>query len=587
MNKDANATSKLFIFLLIDASAYFGAIFFVQLYNLLHFDGAAKSWQYVLVTAVCSTIIFILALAHQKIHGRFKAIPAAAEVVFFLLIALGPLILIERLPAEKGFSLFWMPGEWLKLPRAIMLGVRVTFPFFILYAAALLAGLYAMLRGGKPVLIYGALVVTWIFAVSCALTLLMQVDVRSSLLVIGMLFPMLLTLAGTMLKAGRFTARSITALLFSMAILPFYFGLVPYFSNNPALGKIICRMTPGCGMSFSGDAASPAPGMVRLYPRAGQNSKFPLAFLREFYFDRRRDFLFSTYGPTCGFVRLDMSTGNLEVKKYGFLVRYLWSEDDLPYLLAPDWYNSDMLVLDKDSFEIKKRFDLYNIGINVSWNIAADNKYIYLLSTELPLLARFERGSFKFVDKLDFKQLGLIPMSFGAYGLVLDPTRDHAFINLGAYDLKYTFRLVRVDTNSFKLEATRYIRTGSTLMTILPSKGTLLMYDFYAQKVTEIDQETLETRRTFDGVVQCRAAALDEARDLLYMVGFGLGELKAIDYSSGKTLSNYHIGNKAGSMFLLPEEDVLLVGSDSGIYRVDLNKFTGISKKTLPEAETR
>lgn len=573
MGKDASATTRLFLFLLVDALVYSGALFFVQLFNLLHFDGAAKSWQYGLVTAACSTMIFLLSLVYQKIRGRISVISAAAEVVLFLLIALPPLIFVESLSARKGFSTLWMPGEWLKLPWAILLGIRVAFPFFIFYTITLLIGLHSMLLGRKPVFIYIGLAVSWVMAISCALILFMQVDARNYQLIIVMLIPMLLTFVGTLLKAGRFTARSILFLIVFMSIMPFYFGLVPYFSNNPLFGKIICSVTPGCKMQFSGNPASPAPGMRRLYPKSGQKPQFPLAFLREFYYDRRCGFLFSTYGPTCGFIRLHVPTGDLKIMKYKFLVRYLWSEDALPYLLAPDWYNADMLKLDKDSFRIEKRYNLYDIGINVSWNMAADDKYIYLLSTEYPLLARFEKNSFEFVDKLDFKQLGLIPMSFGAYGLTLDHTRHHAFINLGAYDLNYTFRLLRIDTNSFKVDAARFIRTGSTLMTALPSKGTLLMYDFYSNKVTEIDQETLETRRTFEGVFQCRAVAYDEARDMLYMVGYGLGELKAIDYSSGRTIRNYHIGNKAGSLFYSVEEDALLVGSAAGIYYVDLSEL--------------
>ena len=166
---DDGPVTKLFMFLLMDALVYCVAIFFAQLYNLLHFDNAASGWTYFIVTAACSAAVFLLALAYQKTRGQLNVAAAAAEVALFLFIALAPLVLIEIMPAQKGLSVLWMPGEWLKLPRVVLFGARVALPYFMLFTVMLLVGLHAMLSGRRPVLIFLAIAVSWI-AASCVRT---------------------------------------------------------------------------------------------------------------------------------------------------------------------------------------------------------------------------------------------------------------------------------------------------------------------------------------------------------------------------------------------------------------------------------
>jgi len=565
------------LYLLFDGAVYLAAIYAVQTVNLLHFDRVTATWKYALATAGCAAVVFLFAAAYRGILGKPNVTKAAAEAALFLIIALGPLILLEWIPARKGMSIYWMPAEWLKMPRAFLFGVNVSFPYFVIFAAGVTAGFYVWLRTRFTPPLYAFICIS--AGVSFYSLRLIGVEGRGGGYVLAMLLPVALLILGIETHSARLAARALLLLLAMDSLLPFYFGIVPYFSSDPGFEKFVCRLTPICDMEFSGDSESPAPGATRIFPRRGESPGFPMSFMRGFYYDGGRSLLFGTYGPTCGFIRLDVKTGRMEVMEYRSLIRYLWSDDNLDYILAPDWVNADMLVIRKQSFSIERVIDLFETGISVTMSMDSDDAYLYMLSTEPPALVRFDRKSLRPAGMINFKKQGLTPYSNGAYAFALDKENGRAFVQLGMYDFAGKFRLVRINIANFKTEKWKDVHTGSILMTALPRARTVLMYDYYTNRVTEISEDTLETIRSFEGVTNCRAAAYDEGRGLLYMVGSGLGELAVIDYKSGKRIRNYYIGDKAGSMAYLPEEDKLFVGSGSGIYRVDLQVFTGITKK--------
>jgi len=574
--KKSAVPASVYILLIIDAVVYLCAGYFSQLYNLLHFDGVAPAWKYAAACAVGFTSVFLLSLAFGRTTGKPGTLRAACDAALMLAIAVGPLMFLETAPVRKGMSIYWMPTEWIKLPRAVAFGAKVTLPFFAVVSAPLLAGGFLWVRKQRAIWLAPGTTLVAAAMVFCLLQ--MDMDDRRPLYAAVMLGPVSLVAAGAVMGYNRLVFRALALTLAVNAIFPFYFGLFPYFSGGSRLDLAACRLTPGCDMRFGDGPEAPAPGAERLYPRGGVKPEFSLAFLREFYLDRKMNVLFSSFGPTCGFIRFNLTTGDMEVMNYRSLVRYTWSEDDIPYLVSPDWIEDDILIIDKKSFSIKKRVDLYEQGVRVPAAVQADERYIYILSAEPPALARYEKDTLEPAGTIDFRKLGFTPHSHGAYAMVMDPTGRRAFVQLGVYDLSYTFRLVRVNTETFRPEADRSVKTGSIIMTALPSKGTLLMYDYYSDSVDEYEMATMKFLRRFRGVFNCRSAALDEKRGLLYMAGAGLGELAAVEYSSGKIVRKNHMGNKAGSMFYDESGDFLLVGGGSGIYRVDLSSFTGIRK---------
>jgi len=568
-----NNAGKRFLFLIGDAAIYLGAAYIVQQSRLLYAEGVLSPGLNLGAVILCLAAVFSVSVLHEKHFGRQSAPAAAADALIFLAIALGPVAATELVRPEAGMSFSWMPTEWLKLPRAILFGLKISFPFFMLYTFFILAGLYLMVKKGwrfPLVIAAGAAVAA---ALYCTSTI--DLDERAILYVMMMCPPAALAAAALWLRSERMAGRSFLLLLVVMTVLPFYFGLVPWFPGPPPANNLICTMSPGCSMQFEESGEQPVPGAEKLYPAPCEKAEFPLVFMRDIYYDRSMQMLFSTYGPTCGFVRLDMSSGEMEVMKYRSLIRYLWSEEDLPYILAPDWIYSGIITIDKKTFRITGRASPHLDRLRVPMQLVDDGDYLYLLSTELPMLVRFDRETLQLAGYIDFYEMGLTPHSHGAYAMALDPSRGYAFVQLGVYDVAGRFRLVRVNLGDLSVSAARWIRTGSTIMTALPEKGSVLMYDYYGRAVTEVDAETLDTRRTFDGVVNCRATVYDSRRDLLYMVGSGFGELAVIDYASGEIIADYHLGNRAGSLYYSDEEDALYAGSGSGIYRIDAAKLTG------------
>ena len=75
------------------------------------------------------------------------------------------------------------------------------------------------------------------------------------------------------------------------------------------------------------------------------------------------------------------------------------------------------------------------------------------------------------------------------------------------------------------------------------------------------------------GPLNVRAMAYDARRDLLLAIAFLPGELWALRYADGVPVARERVGNKSMSLALDPSGDRLYLGSEDGVFRVDLDTF--------------
>jgi hypothetical protein len=67
--------------------------------------------------------------------------------------------------------------------------------------------------------------------------------------------------------------------------------------------------------------------------------------------------------------------------------------------------------------------------------------------------------------------------------------------------------------------------------------------------------------------------AFDAERDLLVAVAFLPGELWMLRYADAEVVARARVGNKSMSLAVDGPRDHLYVGSEDGVFRVDLTAF--------------
>ena len=323
------------------------------------------------------------------------------------------------------------------------------------------------------------------------------------------------------------------------------------------------------------------PGVQRIYPRPGQDSEFPLAFFRDFQVDPRGRRLFTAYGPTSGIVRMDIETGAVKVlHTEAELVRYIDLVPERNAFYALDWMNMDMLTLGMDSMKITKRESVYfgreKLYVPVFYIEAGDR--MYATYSERPGVAEFLLRPLRLNRWVRFGDAGLTRFRTGVWKAALDPRGNKLFAEAGMVNLKDEFLIVRVDLDTFKVDATAVMPEGGLELTAIPDKRRIIATSFFSRNLYEFDMDTLESTRVLRGPLSCRNLVYDASRNTLVGTGFLNGELRVLDFDSGKTILATHVGNKAASLFLTPDGQDLFLGSSWGIFRVRMDAFMQSAK---------
>ena len=98
--------------------------------------------------------------------------------------------------------------------------------------------------------------------------------------------------------------------------------------------------------------------------------------------------------------------------------------------------------------------------------------------------------------------------------------------------------------------------------------GRLYYQSGFTSDLHEVDLQTFEVLRTFEGEVHARRLVHDLRRRVLYVVGYFSGLVVAVDLESGERLWEMGIGPRPQGADLT--DDALWVNTQDGLFEIDL-----------------
>ncbi len=550
-----------------DALLFVWAVYTLARHLLLLAEGVGHSVLHGAWSASCVALLVVLALrrGRHRSHGPSRVLWIVVEAALLGAPLWSLAALSQRAPSELG-SHAWIAQEWAKLPANLGIIARASPTTAVLHAAlalGLVATAAAQVRWLPACVAAGAL--------AASMQLLTAIGADDRIVFYGAVFglPWATVLATAALARWRWLARAALPASLTSLLLVSYAGLVPWGSSR----------------DFAAD-----PAVTRVYPTGDDAPRFPLAFLRDFELDAEGATLFTSFGPTSGLVRLDLEHGAATlVPTPDDLVRHLIA-DPLPGggLLALEWVHGALLTLTPEPFAIVARQALTGPRRYVPMSFLAGGSRVIVVFTEEPGIAELDRGSGEIRRWLSFRDRGLTRFRSGAWEMVGDVEEGFAIVEIGATDEAGAYRMVRVDLERFAIESDGPLADGGLALTRVPRHRSVLSAGFFTDRITELDERTLVTRRALVGPLNCRALAYDARRDVIYALAFLPGELWTIRYGDGAVLRRDRVGNKALSLELDAARDRLYVGSRDGIFAIELARYLGAAVDVAaPSVESR
>lgn len=535
--------------LLMDAVVFSLALYKTIEFALLRADGVIDNITCFLVIGPMAICVGMLRRAFINWHGG-KLIPG---LIAEYIVAGGLTALMARLSfvQRKTQSFSWLPLEWHKLLSNHSLLVKVSPGFAAAIAVAVIFVVWLFSKQKRAALIAVVVPVIALTFLQCSVVTKEQ---SYAVYIITYVGPLLVVAAAALAKAPRLGARATVIAAAALILLWHYIGWVPLILN-----KSFTRM----------------PGVEKLYPAPGHKPDFPLAFFRDFQVEPSGRRLFTAYGPTSGVIRFDLGAKKLDLLDTpGALVRYVYLDPPRNEFYALDWVSSDMLTLSMDTMKVLRRENMYfKDGLFVPVHFMLRKDKIYATYSERPGLAEFSIKPLKLRRKLMFRDLKLTKFRSGVWKEAIDEQTGKLFVEIGMTDAIDKFLLARVDTAAFKVDATAVLPEGGLELLPIPSRRTIIATSFFNNNMYEFGMDSMRLIRKLEGPRSCRNLVYDGKRNLLIGTGFLDGELRVMDYNTGKTLLTASVGNKAASLFLTPDNETLYLGGAWGIFRVRLEKF--------------
>ncbi len=540
----------------MDAVAFVATFYWVLRASLQGVDGAlAPSGAWLRCGAGLGALVALRFVAQRLGHASNQPREAARE--------LGGIALAIALPtlasyagSTKGISWLWLAQEWSKIPANFVLLERLS-PLFALAAVACfatMAGLAAAVGPGRRARFTAWAPGLLALAITIELTRI-SASMRISVYFVVYALPWVICARGLWRGRARLAARAAALGSATGLLLVHYVGLTPL------------------GRAHFADLA----GVKRIYPADGETPAVPLAFLRDFELDAARGKLYSAYGPTSGILVIDLASGVLTPIPVGNgLVRHLRNSRDPNLIYALDWVHADLLRITKEPFAIEPgTTELFGPKRLVPMSFLLGAESAFVIYTEEPGLAELDLAHGAITRTMSFRELGLTSYRSGAWEAVGDADQGFLAVEIGATDATGRYRLARIDLKSLTVERTADVPDGGLAILWVPERSAIITAGFFTDRIFEFDATTLELRRTLHGPLNCRALAYDAHRDLLVATAFLPGELWMMRWADGSVVSKDRVGNKSMSLALDRDADRLYLGSEDGVFAVDLATFTG------------
>lgn len=546
MDKKNIDTKKLFYFLILDAIIYVVVLYKSIEISLLILDKVISGFYYYVFIVLGFGLILILNVIYSRLLNLNLIKYLVTEVIFLAIIFYLPNHLY-LVPPSKGMTSVWLPLEWHKLYKNFILMSQIT-PMFFLGGIMVILTFTKQIINGKKKYIN---IVLLIFALLVTYSLTFITKKKAGIYFVAFELPILFCLFAVKYSYFRIFTRLIIVSFLGFMIFGHYVGFLPVYVKNELKNL---------------------KGVEEIYP-LNNKPDFPLVFMREFYVDVNKNFLFTSYGPASGVVKVNLKNGKAEVLEVQGLVRYIYSLDNINKLYALDWDVGDFLIFQKYPFVLSEKINILTNKLIAPWDFDFYKNKVYVTFHEYASLVEYQLYPFKQLREIFFKDLKLTKFSSGGLRCVIDEENKKIFAEVGMIDLSNKFVLLKIDLKTFKVEKKVVIPEGGLDLLFLKNKKSVIATSFFSNNFYEFNSQTLKLKRTFKGPINCRNVLYDKKRDYLYATSFLGGGFYVLRYSDGKIIKKIKVGKKSASLFFDDKNDVIYLGSSYGIYKIKLKRF--------------
>ena len=533
--------------LIADAAVYWAALYYCARLTFFFRDGVIGGGMRLAGPALVVAVVMLGLAAKPYLGQRWKHVLFMDAAAFLFIGAWLPWK-FSGVATAKGLSFAWAAIEWMKLPGNVLLMFRIDPITFVVFWCVVIGLVWFMNSGRRAV---PASIIVVFSALYSVQLLGMEAGVRLPayfFFVIALIAALVAGVRGHLRAFARLLIIDSTFLL----IFLFYVGVIP----------VVQGPQPGADAGFR-----------RIYPAQGARAEFPLKFLRDMHAEPSAGYLYTAYGPTSGIVRVDIKSGRADIVHNPGIVRVLWTRPEMKLLYALDWQYADFYRIRKKDFKILSKIDIHDHVLITPMSYVVEKGKLYVVSTDLPALTRFDLKTMKKEARIDFRKQKLTGFRSGAWKCVADRERGKLFVEMGPVDLRGRYRMVRVDLETFTVEKTAYLPEGGLELTLVPWANEILVPAFFSEKIYVLNRDTLEVKRTLTGPLTCRNLVPDSQRRVLYATSYTRGDLMAIEFRTGKILSRVPVGRKPSSLAYDPDTDKLFLGSGRGIFEISVKKF--------------
>lgn len=461
-------------------------------------------------------------------------------------------------PVHKGVTYLFLPLEWHKFLRNYVLLWRLTPGGVVAFALAFALAVRLRLMSRRVRFWLAAAIFCAFFLLVMQSLAVVNFDAKKNLSFF--FYPLLAAAPAAVFGKPRLFCRLAAAGGAFALVGMFYIGLVP--------------------LKFAfGDAVAKAPYIEKVFDPRNSDSDIAPMFFREMTVDPDGRFLYISYGPTSGIVKIDIRRKRLDsIIHIPGMMRFLWDGggNDTGQIAGLDWLHADLHIFDKKPFRLSRTVDLLATDPTPSpfdFDIDTARGRMYIVNYELSGITTYTWPGMKKAARSDFKKQGITPMDSGGQRIALDRARNKIYAVAGWTDWRQNYLILTINPDTLAIENKLQLPTAGLELSYCEQTGKLYSVDFYGNTLYEIEVPNLKVTRTLNVPLSSRNVVCDPKRDAIYATGYADGMFAALDYATGKTLARFAVGAKPSSMALLPEKGLLFIGSGAGILKIDVEKM--------------
>ena len=560
----------VFRFILAVADIAIFNLLFYQLVRALLFQpiGYASIFD-IAFWAACFAASFVTLFALQPVLNGGKVRWLLFELALIGVFLAAVATTAEISTYEKGFDFSWLRVEVVKVP--LWLGIFIPLnPGFTAFFCGLVAILLWLVVAQKrsPLL--------WILPLLAVLaTEYLIVEAFSTFAE-----AMVLTLMYTLFFAGPLIAASLLLVFRQYA---FAFRMTPMIFHMLLMGLNYVGILPVHDSSdvvpFMRNKAAyikEAPGVKQLFPQPGAVPDRTFSFLRTIVSTDEK--VIVTYGPTCGMYSVDRKTGQVEQLVMAGLIRDMELHKESGQIWATNWKYGDLLAINPNKLAIECSVELFHLDISTPYNFVTDGDKIYITNVTYPVVAELQVNtdpdvcSVKKLRSINFYDIGYTQFTDGAYGIDLNKEANALYVSVGLLDGRNEIGLVELDLDTFEIRRDLRLPAANALLR-LQDRQSMYVPVYYDDRIVEVSLESMSIVREIPAQATIVNMAHDVRRKLVYATSRTSGELLVIDDVAGEVILQMPVGAKPEALTYEADRDLLLLGSEHGLFEIDLSIF--------------